>query len=118
MRSSSLGDVSEAPPSVLPPLQHRSFAGSAGETLAEVDQSLKGLPADIAALQSWASPSNKELVINRLDRISIELALMEVRLGELKINNNRMTQSEENQIVRDQEALTTARAAVAKVAAD
>jgi len=58
------------------------------------------LPADIAALPILGESQHKELVINRLDRISIELALMEVRLGELKITNNRMTQSEENQIVR------------------
>jgi len=118
VRNSGLGEVSDAAPAALPPLQHRSFVGSADETLRQVDQSLKGLPEDIASLQSWASSSNKELVINRLDRIAVELALMDVRVGELKVTGNEVTRGEENKISADREALSAARAVVAKVPAE
>jgi type II secretory pathway component GspD/PulD (secretin) len=118
VRNSGLGEGSETPQAVLPPLRHRSFAGSPNETLSEVDQSLKWLPEDIAALQSWASASNKELVINRLDRIAVELALMDVRVGELKVTGNRLTQGEESKIQDDRELVSAAHAAVAKMPAD
>ena len=50
----------------------------------QLNQSLDGLPEDIAALEGCATPANRDQVLNRLDQIAVELALMDVRLGELQ----------------------------------
>jgi type II secretory pathway component GspD/PulD (secretin) len=99
----------------LPRLQHRVFQGSATETLAEVDQSLDGLSEDIAALQSCANRDNRDAVLNRLDRIGVELALMDVRLGELSLENNRVTSGESAKVDADREQLSAVRARVAEI---
>jgi hypothetical protein len=105
----------EAPP--LPVLRHRAFAGTATETLAQVDQSLAGLPDDIAALAAAAAatPGTREAVLNLLDRIGVELALMDVRLGELRLTGDRVTAPETAEVAADQERLSDARARVTRV---
>jgi type II secretory pathway component GspD/PulD (secretin) len=100
----------------LPVPRHREFEGSATETLAQVDQSLAGLPDDIAALQGCANRDTKEAVLNRLDRIAVELALMDVRLGELRLTGDRPTGSEAVQVAADREELDAAKARVAQIA--
>jgi len=69
----------------LPAFRHRVFQGTDSETLRQIEESLDGLPADIEALRVAANPSNREMVLNRYDRISVELSLVDVRLGELKM---------------------------------
>jgi type II secretory pathway component GspD/PulD (secretin) len=102
----------------LPELRHRVFQGSATETLAQVDQSLKGLPEDLAALQSCANRDNRDAVLNRLDRINVELALIDVRLGEIKLTDNRITSNETTTVDEDRDKLSAVRAVVAKIPMD
>lgn len=78
-------------PAALPELKHRLFQGSKDETLSQTEQSLKGMPDDIEALRKSANRANKHVVLNRLDQIAVELALIDVRLAELKLNDDRLT---------------------------
>ncbi len=104
-----------APP--LPAPRHRTFQGSPTETLKELDQSLDGLPYDISVLEKAATGANKDAVLNRLGQIDVELSLMDVRLGELRLSE-RPTGSESRLVVRDRERLDAARAAVSALRAD
>lgn len=109
-------DEADAPPAeaiVLPAMRHRVFEGSPAETLAQVDKSLDGLPADIAALQAYANAANRNQILNQFDRISVELSLMDVRLGELRLENNRLTGRESALVAADREQLSRARSRVA-----
>jgi Flp pilus assembly secretin CpaC len=112
------GSEGSADAARLPNLHHRVFQGSADESMSQLDQSLKGLPEDLAALQSCANPGNKSEVLNRLDRISVELALMDVRLGELSLNGDRMTGHESSLVQADEEKLSTIRSSVLQITAD
>jgi Flp pilus assembly secretin CpaC len=58
------------------------FSGSRGETVENLQKSLGGMQTDIQALQCAADASNRELVMNRLERIGVEIGLMEVRINE------------------------------------
>jgi type II secretory pathway component GspD/PulD (secretin) len=107
-------EVAAAP---LPTLRHRTFQGSPTESLKELDQSLDGLPYDISALEKCASTANKDAVLNRLGQIDIELALMDVRLGELRLAD-RPTGSEARLVLSDREQLDAARTAVSALRAD
>ena len=62
---------------------------------------------------------NKALnqILNRLGQIDVELSLMDVRLGELRLSE-RPTGSESRLVVRDRERLDAARAAVSALRAD
>ena len=73
---------------VLPSYRHRVFQGTEAESLREIEASLEDLPADIAALRRAATVQNREAVLNRLDRIGVELSLIDVRLGELKLSDH------------------------------
>ena len=99
----------------LPALRHRSFLGTATETLTQVGESLAGLPEDIAALQSFANPATKQAVLNRLDRIAVELALMDVRLGELRLTGDKLTAPDALLVAQDRELLDAAKAKVAQI---
>jgi type II secretory pathway component GspD/PulD (secretin) len=110
-----IADEGDAVAVHLPALRHRNFEGSATETLTQVDQSLQGLPEDIATLQGCATPDSKEAVLNRLDRIGVELALMEVRLGELRLTGDRLTAPLSLLVAQDREQLDGARAKVAQI---
>jgi len=100
----------------LPALLHREFQGSATETLAQVDQSLEGMPHDISALEAFASRETKEAVLNRLARISVELALIDVRLAELRLTGDRVTAPEAVKVAQSRELLDAARAKVSRIA--
>jgi type II secretory pathway component GspD/PulD (secretin) len=102
----------------LPELRHRVFQGSATETLAQIDQSLKGLPEDLAALQACANRDTRDAVLNRLDRIGVELALIDVRLGELKLSDDRITSHESSIVDDDRDKLSAVKAVVSKVPID
>jgi type II secretory pathway component GspD/PulD (secretin) len=112
------GSEATAADAGLPEPRHRVFQGTAGETLAQVGQSLKGIPEDLADLQRCANGENKTEVLNRLDRIGVELALIDVRLGELSLTGVRLTGSESAQVQADEEKLAAVRASVADVAAE
>lgn len=102
----------------LPQFHHRFFAGSGSETMAEIDRSLDHLPEDIAVLRAAATPDNKDLVLNRLDQIGVELALIDIRLGELRLTANRVTKPEVNRVSADRDRLTIARDRVARISID
>jgi type II secretory pathway component GspD/PulD (secretin) len=74
--------------SALPGFRHRVFQGTESESLKQIDESLEYLPADIEALRRAANVQNREAVLNRLDRIGVELSLMDVRLGELRLSDH------------------------------
>jgi hypothetical protein len=101
----------------VPAGRHRIFQGTENETLGQLNQSLDGLPEDIAALEGCATPANRDQVLNRLDQIAVELSLMEVRLGELKLNKDKLTAPQTAQVERDRERLLAARSRVAGLAA-
>ncbi len=75
---------------VIPPFRHRLFQGAKDESLSQLVESLEGMPADIAALQAGATRVNKDSVLNRFGQMDIELALIDVRLGELKMGKDRL----------------------------
>jgi len=100
----------------LPAYRHRIFQGTENETLGQLDQSLHGMAEDIAALEACAQPGNRDEVLNRFDQIAVELSLMEVRLGELKMTKDRLTASQTSQVERNRERLLAARTRVAGIA--
>lgn len=102
----------------LPVLVHRVFRGSKTETLADVDKSLAGLPADIAAAADCANAANRQRVLNRLDLFGVELELIEVRLTELNLTGSEKTHREETWVEQYRGQLDAARTRVVKIAAD
>jgi type II secretory pathway component GspD/PulD (secretin) len=102
----------------LPELRHRVFQGSATETLSDIDKSLNGLPDDLAALKGCATRENKTVVLNRLDRISVELALMDVRLGELSLSNDKLAGRETSLVQAYREKLSAVRTDVDQISTD
>jgi type II secretory pathway component GspD/PulD (secretin) len=117
IRTDSAEAVAVAAATPLPASHHRAFQGSPTESLRELDQSLDGLPYDISALEKAATGANKDAVLNRLGQIDIELSLMDVRLGELRLADH-PTGSETRLVVRDREQLDAARTAVSALRAD
>ena len=109
------GYPAEASDATLPSYRHRIFLGTENETLGELDQSLNGLPADIDSLEACANPANRDEVLNRLDQIAVELSLMDVRLGELKMNKDRLTAPQTARVERIREQLLETRAKVAEI---
>lgn len=108
------GGLEAAP---VPAFRHRVFQGSPTETLAEVDKSLEGLPYDIEALKTCAAVSNKDVVLNRLEQIEVELSLIDVRLGELRLAG-RATARESAAVARDRDLVGAAEASVARLRAE
>lgn len=101
----------------LPPLRHRVFQGSPAETLADADRSLAGIPADVEALRACAAPANRAAVLNQLDLISVELSLIDVRLGELRLGGT-PTGRAEALLARERAQLDAAKAAVKRLGVD
>lgn len=89
IQTDSTGATDET--AALPQLKHRLFQGSKDETLAQTEQSLKGMPDDIEALRIGANRANKHIILNLLDQMAVELSLIDVRLAELKLNDDRLT---------------------------
>ena len=87
------------------------FLGSDTETIKDIDQSLDGMPSDIDALQKCACGANKDAVLNRLGQIEVELSLIDVRLGEIRLSEH-LTGSEANLVASDREKLDTVRTSV------
>ena len=102
----------------IPEFKHRVFEGSPTETLGQVKQSLAGMAADIAALCRSAQPENRDAVLNRFDRLDVELALIDVRLGELRLAGDRVVALETAAADRVRGQLDGARAQVAKISVD
>lgn len=101
----------------LPAYRHRVFQGTENESLGQLKQSLEGLPEDIAALAACAGPANRDRVLNRLDQLSVELSLMQVRLGELKLNHDKLVAPEALRLKKDQDLLSAVRSRVAAIPA-
>ena len=100
---------------VLPEPTRQIFDGTKGESLAQVGQSLSGIPSDISALERVANSVNRDLVLNRLDRIVVELGLIDVRLGELRVAEKLNTDVEDSKVTEFRNLLAVAGAAVAKI---
>lgn len=108
-------DPGAVAPVELPALHHRVFQGSPTESISEIKTSLDGLPSDIAALESCAKPANKQAVLNALDHIAIELSLMDVRLGELRLTNDKLVAPQTKRMDQDKELLASAKELVTQV---
>jgi Flp pilus assembly secretin CpaC len=102
----------------LPDTSHRVFQGSETETLAQLKESLAGFDGDITALVAAANSQNKLAILNRLDRFGVELSLMDVRLGELRVGQDRLTAADSTRVTRAQQELDAARSTVGRIAAD
>jgi hypothetical protein len=101
----------------VPVFQHRIFQGTSKETLAQVELSLKGIPADIEALVAAADHANRAAVLNRLDLLDVELSLIDLRLGELRLADRR-TGKEAALVAADRERLSAARESIRRTAAE
>ena len=94
------------------------FLGSKDETVGDIRKSLKGLPADIDTLVAVANAENRDRVINRLDLISVELALIDVRLGEFRMESDKITAHLNSEVAADRAHLSAARDRVAGISVD
>jgi hypothetical protein len=115
MTDAAAGDVGAAE---LPRFRHRVFLGSKDETVGDIRKSLKGLPADIDTLVAVANAENRDRVINRLDLISVELALIDVRLGEFRMESDKITAHLNSEVAADRAHLSAARDRVAGISVD
>jgi type II secretory pathway component GspD/PulD (secretin) len=111
-------DDEQAAATAVPDQRHRVFQGTDTESLHDLDASLRDFSADLAALRSAATASNRLAVLNRLDRMDVELALMDVRLGELKLGHDRLVAPEAAQVERLRSDLASVRSAVQGIASD
>jgi type II secretory pathway component GspD/PulD (secretin) len=100
---------------VVPAFRHRLFQGAKDESLTQLVKSLEGMPEDISALQASANRLNKDSVLNRLGQIDVELALIDVRLGELKLAKDRLTAPAALQAEQVRRQLDTARQGVERI---
>jgi type II secretory pathway component GspD/PulD (secretin) len=101
----------------VPVSNRRVFDGSPNETLADLKKSLGSMNADIQALQSAANASNRALVMNRLERIGVEIGLMEVRIGEWRAAQPTACEAELKTLDDDRKLLDTTKSAVEKIPA-
>ncbi|HKB91170.1 MAG TPA: hypothetical protein VKC60_11685, partial [Opitutaceae bacterium] len=93
----------------------RTFEGASDESIEQLRQSLAGMNADISSLAKQANPANRFQVLNLLDRIGVELALMEIRLAEWRIDVQKNYSVEEKTISNYKEQLANARTSVEKL---
>ncbi len=100
---------------MLPDPTRQIFDGTKNESLAQVGLSLAGIPTDISALERVANTVNRDLVLNRLERIGVELGLIEVRLGELKVADKTNTDAEDSKVALFRTLLAAAQSAVTKI---
>ncbi len=102
----------------VPASTRRVFDGSPNETLEDLQKSLGDMNADIQALQSAADASNRELVMNRLERIGVEIGLMEVRISEWRTSQPTACEAELKILADDRKLLDATKITVAKIPAD
>jgi type II secretory pathway component GspD/PulD (secretin) len=101
----------------VPASNRRVFDGSPNETLEDLQKSLGDMNADIQALQSAADASNRELVINRLELIGVEIGLMEVRISEWRTSQPTACEAELKILDDDRKLLDATESTVAKIPA-
>jgi type II secretory pathway component GspD/PulD (secretin) len=102
----------------VPVSNRRIFDGSPTETVEDLRKSLGSLNTDIQALQSAADASNRKLVMNRLERIGVEIGLMEVRIDEWRTAQPAVCEAELRTLDDDRKLLDATKSAVAKIPAD
>jgi hypothetical protein len=82
-----------------------------------LQKSLGSMNADIQALQSAADASNRKLVMNRLDRIGVEIGLMEVRIDEWRAAQPTACETELKTLDDDRKLLDATKSTVEKIPA-
>jgi hypothetical protein len=102
----------------IPVSSRRVFAGLPNETLADLQKSLGPMTADIQALQNAADASNRELVVNRLERIGVEIGLMEARISEWRAAQPAACEAELKTLADNQKQLDATKSAIEKIPAD
>ncbi|HXA80698.1 MAG TPA: hypothetical protein VNV14_05445 [Opitutaceae bacterium] len=110
-------DASLATAHPVPVSNRRIFDGSPNETLDDLKKSLGNMNADIQALQSAADASNRKLVMNRLDRIGVEIGLMEVRIDEWRAAQPTACEAELKTLDNDRKLLDATKSTVEKIPA-
>jgi len=111
-------DPSLAATHPVPASNRRIFDGSPDETIGDLQKSLGSMNADIQALQSAADASNRGLVLNRLERIGVEIGLMEVRIGEWRASQPAACEAELKTLDDDRKLLDATKSTVKKIPAD
>jgi type II secretory pathway component GspD/PulD (secretin) len=101
----------------VPVSNRRIFDGSPNETLEDLQKSLGSINTDIQALQSAADASNRALVINRLERIGVEIGLMEVRIDEWRAAQPTACEAELKTLADDRKLLDATKSTVEKIPA-
>jgi hypothetical protein len=110
-------DSSLAAAHPIPVSNRRIFAGSPNETLDDLQKSLGSMHADIQALQGAADASNRGLVMNRLERIGVEIGLMEVRIDEWRAAQPTACEAELKTLTDDRKLLDSTKSTVEKIPA-
>jgi hypothetical protein len=110
-------DPSLAAAHPIPVSNRRIFDGSPDETLDDLQKSLGSMNADIQALQSAADASNRNLVMNRLELIGVEIGLMEVRISEWRAAQPAACETELKILDDDRKLLDATKSTVAKIPA-
>jgi hypothetical protein len=101
----------------VPVSNRRIFDGSPNETLEDLQKSLGSMDTDIQALQNAADASNRGLVMNRLERIGVEIGLMEARISEWRADQPTACEAELKTLADDRKLLDATQSAVAKIPA-
>ena len=108
-------DPSLAATHPVPVSNRRIFDGSPNETLEDLQKSLGSMNTDIQALQSAADASNRALVMNRLERIGVEIGLMEVRIDEWRAVRPTACETELKTLADDRKLLDATKSTVEKI---
>jgi type II secretory pathway component GspD/PulD (secretin) len=108
-------DASLATVHPVPVSNRRVFDGSPNETLEDLKKSLGSMHTDIQALQSTADASNRGLVMNRLERIGVEIGLMEVRIDEWRAAQPTACKAELKTLADDRKLLDATKSTVEKI---
>jgi type II secretory pathway component GspD/PulD (secretin) len=108
-------DPSLAATHPVPVSNRRIFDGSPNETLEDLQKSLGSMHTDIQALQGAADASNRRLVLNRLERIGVEIGLMEVRIDEWRAAQPTACEAELKTLADDRKLLDAIKSTVEKI---
>jgi type II secretory pathway component GspD/PulD (secretin) len=110
-------DPSLAAAHPIPVSNRRIFDGSPDETLEDLQKSLGSMNTDIHALQNAADASNRALVMNRLERIGVEIGLMEVRIDEWRASQPTACEAELKTLADNRKLLDATKSTVTKIPA-